>query len=417
MTTDFNETPGTSRYRKPGTSLTELWRTKPIFKLLVIGIVVGGAAWAANSYFSKNTKVETSVLPAPAANTSSSAATAGEVSPEYVKAVETQNQTRAEQATESGTSALPTPMQSAVMNPAISSVVEQNDQDPLKEFEESITPKMRTSSTSAIPVAPVVPAVPPEAVQALARQMQAQMQQVQREWAAPAMSTVRINEARDEAGGSTSARAADGGAQTYRDSYEGKTYIPAGSVLYGQMLTEANSDVPGPILGQMLSGPLAGARLVGSFQTFRNHLVIEFKTISFRRKTIKASILALDPNTTLGGVASEVDPRYLTRVILPAAAEFLKGFSSALSEDQTSVAVTGTGSTQITQSSTQEKTTKDALFDGMEKASDRVTQFMNEEASATKRLVRVAVGTPIALLFVKAVTECDLNEGCKVNVQ
>src|SRR5690606_12018046 len=48
--------------------------------------------------------------------------------------------------------------------------------------------------------------------------------------------------------------------------------IPAGTIEYAQLVTEANTDAPGPVMAQIASGPLAGARLIGSFQSTDNYL-------------------------------------------------------------------------------------------------------------------------------------------------
>jgi len=420
MSTDFNETPGTSRYRKSGTSLGDLWRTKPVFKLIVVLLVLGGAGLGANAYFSRNKAVEDSRLPAPAAPVATDV-NATEVTPQYIKAVRQQDEERANEARGTGESAIPTPMQNPVMNPSLDSVTDEMTTDPLREFEESIQQRVNPNPQPTPTPQVVAPVIPPEAMQALQRQMQAQMDQISGQWAPPNMTALVVQQsAEEQAPPSNNAGTPAGNAPSQGDSSAkraGKIYVPLGAVHYGQMLMEANSDVPGPVMGQILTGPLAGARVIGAFETFRNHLLIRFNKISFRRKEITTDILVLDPGTTLGGIATEVDPRYMTRVILPAASEFLRGIGEALSEDNSTVQIIGTGDTQTVVTSTDKKNVEDAALNGLEAAMDRVGQFVDDEANATKRLVRVAVGTPIGLFFVKAVTECDFVEGCKVDVQ
>jgi len=419
MSTDFNETPGTSRYRKSSTSLGDLWRTKPIFKLIVVLIVLGGAGLGANAYFSGSKSVETSRLPTPEATVNTDI-NSTEVTPQFVKAVREQDEERANEARGTGESAIPTPLQNPVMNPSLDSVTDEMTADPLREFEESIQSRVNpTPQPEPAQQQMAAPAMAPEALQALQRQMQAQMDQISGQWSPPNMTAVTVPYKEEDVTGNrggTPGNVPPGSGEAVA-STPGKTYIPLGAVHYGQMLMEANSDVPGPVMGQILSGPLAGARVVGAFEVFRNHLLIRFNKISFRRKEINADILVLDPNTTLGGIATEVDPRYMTRVILPAASEFLRGIGETLSEDSQTVQIIGTGDTQIVTTSEDKKDIEDAAMNGVEAAFDRVGQFVDEEAAATKRLVRVAVGTPIGLFFVKAVTECDFIEGCKVNVQ
>ena len=158
-------------------------------------------------------------------------------------------------------------------------------------------------------------------------------------------------------------------------------------------------------MAQILTGPLKGGRAIGSFETFREHLVIRFRTVSIGDKDLTTDILALDPNTTIGGLATEVDPRYTTRVLLPAAAAFIREYGAAISKPSSTTTVSGTGSSSITTNNQDKADSRDAMYAGISAASDRVAQFVDEEAAATKRLVRVAVGTPVGLFFVSPVKE------------
>ena len=178
----------------------------------------------------------------------------------------------------------------------------------------------------------------------------------------------------------------------------------AGTVNYAQMLTEANSDVPGPILAQVLSGPLTGGRAIGHFQVSDDYLVIEFNTITLKGKEYSVNALALDPDTTLGGMATEVDHRYFTRVILPAAGSFVSAFGDALSRPQTETIVTN-GAIVTLQA---KQGMKDALYAGVGSVGNSVGRFLDEQGARTRTLVRVAVGTPMGLFFLSSVRD---NEG------
>lgn len=177
--------------------------------------------------------------------------------------------------------------------------------------------------------------------------------------------------------------------------------VPAGTVNYAQLLTEANSDIPGPVLAQILSGPLSGGRAIGRFSVMNDYLVLTFNTVTHKGKEYSINALALDPDTTLGGMATEVDHRYFTRVLLPAAGAFASAFGKALGETKTETTV----SNGTVVSDQAKKGTKEALYEGLGEVGDTVSEFFKNEANNTKTLVRVAVGTPMGIFFLDSVTE------------
>lgn len=406
MSTDFNETPGAARYRKPGGSaLGQMWKN-PIFKLIAIVVVVGGVGMAGMQFMQKRTSEEQSVIPAAAVAVSPTSTENAEATPEYQRAVQQLDDTRAEEARGRGESALPTPMSSPVASPTIDTgVAAQETRDPLRDFERMINanqPIPAVASQPAQSIVPETPPVSPEVVQNLSRSYRTQMDMLMQQWNPTAMQVVNgvNNTVTEEEAARSSIQQASASEAT-----EVRPIIEAGAVFYGQMLMEANSDIPGPIMVQILTGPLAGGRAIGSFETYRNHLALRFNTVAIRGRQISVDILALDPDTTLGGVATEVDPRYFSRVVLPAAAEFISAFGEAISEPTSTTTVSGSGANSVTTNNQDGNDTKDALYAGMGEAFDKVSEFVEEESSSTKRLVRVAVGTPIGLFFVKRVCE------------
>lgn len=408
MATDFNETPGAARYKKPGgSSLGQMWKN-PIFKLIVVLIVGGGAAFAAMQFLSKPPAREQSVLPETQATAATSTNT--EITPEYQRAVQQLDQQRVDDARGRGESALPTPIQNPVAAPTVDTeIMAQGASDPLKDFENIINSSGRPGndlSASRQPQQPAAPPVSPEEVQNISRSMRTQIDQLIGQWQPEQMKQVSgaaLRDSRASSGSGSDDRSSS------REDGQGRLIVAAGMVYYGQMLMEANSDIPGPIMAQILTGPLAGGRAIGSFETYRSHLAIRFKTVAIRNREFTVDILALDPNTTLGGVVTEVDPRYFTRVLMPAAAAFVRAYGETLSEPASTTTVSGSGSSSITTNDQQKNDSRDALYKGLSEAADRVGNFVDEEASATKRLVRVAVGTPIGLFFVSSVKEDGAN--------
>lgn len=404
MATDFNETPGAARYKKTGgSSLGQMWKN-PIFKLVSFVIIGGGVAFAGMQFLSKPPKEAETVLPTVQSTATASPTT--EVTPEYQRAVQQLDEQRAAGARDRGVSAIPTPMQNPVAAPTVDvDATTQGVADPLRDFENIISNGRNTADTNQVTAVPqpAAPPVSPEAMQALTKTMRQQMDALMGQWGpVPMQVVVSTSSSRERASTDNSS---DRGGSAGNNNVEPRLIIQAGSVYYGQMLMEANSDIPGPVMAQILTGPFAGGRAIGSFETYRNHLAIHFKTVAIRNRQFTVDILALDPDTTLGGVVTEVDPRYFSRVLLPAAAAFVKAFGETISTPPSTTTVTGSGGSSITTNEGNDPTTKDALYAGMGEAADRVGDFVDQEGASIKRLVRVAVGTPVGLFFVSPVTD------------
>ncbi len=177
--------------------------------------------------------------------------------------------------------------------------------------------------------------------------------------------------------------------------------IPAGSIAYAQIITEANSDVPGPVLAEVASGPLAGGRAIGSFQVAEKHLVVQFNRIVKDGIEYPVQAYALDPGTTLPGVVSDVNNHYFTRVFLPAAAKFISGFAEAATQKDTQVVVSN--GTVVSESSN-ELDTEEQLLKGAKEAGQKLSQIVDEGARRP-RTIRIFAGTRVGILFLNSVAD------------
>jgi hypothetical protein len=133
--------------------------------------------------------------------------------------------------------------------------------------------------------------------------------------------------------------------------------------------------------------------------------VLQFSIADKDKKDYTINAIALDPDTTLGGMATDVDERYFTRVLLPAAAGFMQGFGEALSQGSSNIVQNGT--TTIVQQSG--KGLQQGMFQGAASAGQALGQFFQNQANNTKPLVRVAAGTPMGLFFITSVTDQVLD--------
>ncbi len=187
-----------------------------------------------------------------------------------------------------------------------------------------------------------------------------------------------------------------------------KILIPAGEINYAQLLMEANSDIPGPILGLLVSGKYSGSRVIGSFQRQEEYLVLKFSTLIDKKgRSIPIEAYAVDPDTTLTGMATDVDHRYFRRIIIPAAVKFIEGMGQAVAQNgSTTVSVDSGGGTVSQQNN--DLDTKQEFSKAVEEAANKVGDVLDKD-SDVEILVRVKAGTPMGILFVQQVTDQSIN--------
>lgn len=393
----------------------DAWRNKPIFKLVVIMIGVGAAlALVLGTVTPDRKPVESEIGKAPKLVE----APGGTASPFFIEQNKQANLERADSAMQAGGSALPTPV-----GHDMTDLMNKNKKDPLVEFREETERLKHELRSEQAQNAQRMQAMKDEITaqnmkrgiendDSLARAMQKQMEALMESWNPRKGAVIKgygedvAKEEKEEAAKFAAAEEREFNQISQVESND-KVIVPSGTVNYVQLLTEANSDIPGPILAQILSGPLSGGRAIGRFAVQSDYLVMTFSTVSLRGKEYSINALALDPDTTLGGMASEVDHRYFSRVLLPAAGAFVQAFGQALSETDTTTTVTDGSVLQ----DKAKKGSKEALYSGLGQAGQTMSQFFQNEANNIKTLVRVAVGTPMGLFFTQPVMSSGRGSG------
>ena len=399
-------------------NLTHAWRSQPLFKLFVLMVAVGAIVAVAVSLFSgSNIKSSVGLARPPELHE----APGGKSSPYLQEQTDMANKHRTEEAMQSGGSALPTPIGPGAESGELSPNTPK--EDPLNELRAEVADmNKQLQDAKQVQAVPPPPPPPPEPFDdSLAQAMQRQMSQLLDSWVPKSTRLVEVYDletlARErQAEQDKATQAAQQANQALGIGTSAvppaKTIVAAGTVSYAQLLTEANSDVPGPILAQLVSGPLKGARIIGQFQVsngYSDYLTMSFKLANLKGTDYKINAIALDPDTTLGGMATEVDQRYLMRLVLPAAAAFLQGFASSLGQGNTSLSTNGT-TTIIQQSG---KSFQQGEYTGLSAAAQTAGQFFQNQANQTMPLVRVAAGTPMGIFFVETVTDAPLQTGAQ----
>lgn len=426
--------------------LLMLWQDNPVFKVIVIMVVIIILYFAYSTFFADDdTVVDMSRLGAP--STVTSVPGEGEVDPETRAAIEARNEQDAQRAAQTGTSALPTPIGSDDAKIDIPDIGDDGT-DPLSVWRrqsESVNltnnPNEGNASTDTTPAAPtfdgfqqpltpvmpqVQPAPPqvqqvtnPELTTAFAEQMRVIISTKQPQPASHATSNYPspyakyVQDVQDQelammeselSSGSMSSPAMTGDDVSYEEMEDDdKVILPAGQVVYAQILNALNSDINSPVLAHILSGPFAGGRAIGAFQRDNEYLVLRFDKIIKDDVVYSADVYALDADTTLGGLRTGVNRHWVRRVILPAAAEFIAGVGEAIAETNETTVVTDGGNAVTDE---EELDTQEELAKGVERAADKVSEIFEEDEDI-EITVTLDKGTPIGMMFVESVTEGD----------
>lgn len=183
--------------------------------------------------------------------------------------------------------------------------------------------------------------------------------------------------------------------------------IKAAQILHAVVLTAINSDEPGPVLAQVVSGPYSGTRLLGAFERPQNSekIVLRFQTFTSPNAAQSQQInaVAVDPGSARTAMASDVDNHYLQRYGFLLAGSFLNGFSQAIKQSgAVQTTTTGTGGSSA-QTAYPQLSTKDKMLEAFGEVGKEVSQLMRAEVGRPPTITLNA-GTPIGLLFLSDVS-------------
>jgi intracellular multiplication protein IcmE len=207
-------------------------------------------------------------------------------------------------------------------------------------------------------------------------------------------------------GGSTSATGTAGAATASAastDATTGPTFVRAGTVMPAVLITPINSDTPGPILAEITSGPLAGARLLGTFSASDKQVVVKFSTLSMvgQPKSFTIQAYAVDQNTSAPGLATDVNNHYLKKYGLLAAAAFVGGYGQAIETQGTTTVISPLGGATVSQGQLSNSQISKAALGNV---GDRLASQIQQDSSQTRPTIKVEGahgqgGVPIGVMF------------------
>lgn len=394
---------------KKGKTLGAAWKDNPLIKFGLIGAAVLVVIVLVTLFGGEEKEAPTSLVSR--GNKVKEAPGTEEVTPVMKEAMEEKNQQRIDEAQKQGISAIPTPIEPPK---ALLDVPEETEaEDPLLRWKQMQEERAKAQREQQL-VEQQKPQNDPERekrIQGLASNMSAQMGEIfgrDKKSQMQHMEVFSMDKLQQAQTFMDSGLSAEDGKLTNASAVQAKpanVLLAAGKVEYAQMMLEANSDIPGPVVAMMASGTFNGGRLLGKFKREQDYLVIEFNTLVTKRGTsVPISAIAVDPQTSLTGVATDVDHRYFQRIVLPAAAKFVEGLGEAYAETTT----TTSQSSSSTVTSSEDLDTKQELGKAVSEAASQVADVLEEDGKNVEPLVVVAAGTPVGVLFMESITDQTL---------
>ena len=411
---DFDDAnSGFDDFNKKGT-LGDIWRNNPMVK---IGVILAGFAVVLGAIilFGGKEKPPTQSVVSGTSEVNE-APGSSEVSKTMQDAMEERNVQLAEEALRNSGSAVPMPIDPA-KNPVAFPADQASDEDPLERWRRMQEERIRQQEVIQQAQPPEKEEAPPvdtrtPMVNAMAESMASQMGAVLKQQPIPSPHYKRITSVTfledmerkkmEKYMSQQQAAMANQGLNSNGEEQVENILLPAGTIEYGQLLIEANTDAPGPVIAQIVSGPLRGSRVIGSFESTDEYITLNFSAIVIDGINYQAEAVAIDPATTLPGMVTEIDRRYFKRIVLPMAAEFVTGLADAISESGTTTVFIEGGNVG---QSTAPKDNRQEVASGISEAGEAFSDIIQEEADRTQPMLRIAAGTPIGILFVSPVSD------------
>jgi len=183
--------------------------------------------------------------------------------------------------------------------------------------------------------------------------------------------------------------------------------IPAFTRATGSITIGVDSDNSGtPVIGTIWSGPYSGA----TFKAPRSQLagdgvVLHFTTMYWNHKTYTVDAYALKDTTLMANVATDVNHRYWSRILLPAIASGI-GKAGQLYQDANTDILTNGYSTVTSHASMPNGTAVTGVIAGGT-AAEAANVLKQDAAKLPATQVTVDAGQPVYIQFMASVTTAD----------
>lgn len=183
--------------------------------------------------------------------------------------------------------------------------------------------------------------------------------------------------------------------------------IPGLTRYPGTIDTAIDSDNPeSKVIAVIPAGKLQGAQLAApNVQLAGDGVIVNFKTLSFKGMTCTIDAYAQDDETQRSSIASDVNHRYVTRIILPALANGIGKVGQLYEDSNTQILTTNSGTVTGRTDSPDSKAVAGVIAGGI---GQQTAQVMTQDASRLPvTQVNVDRRQVVSILFMKPVTDKD----------
>ncbi|MDD2748729.1 MAG: TrbI/VirB10 family protein [Acidithiobacillus sp.] len=184
---------------------------------------------------------------------------------------------------------------------------------------------------------------------------------------------------------------------TSQSGHTGPVLANPGHIAFGELITSINSNEPGPVEAEIVSGRFKGAKVLGSFKREKDRLVVKLDEMTWNHQSYKISAYAINAKTARTYVATSVNHHTLVRWGGLIAASFLGGIDDALSMANSTTTLSN-GYAAVTNQLTNGEIPLDAAGNVGNVLTPILAKRFNEPPT-----VREAQGAPIGLLFMEPV--------------
>lgn len=198
-----------------------------------------------------------------------------------------------------------------------------------------------------------------------------------------------------------------GAAGTAATTATSRINIPGLSRYPGTIDTAIDSDNPeSKVIAVIPAGKLQGAQLAApNVQLAGDGVIVNFKTLAFNGMTCTIDAYAQDDETQRSSIASDVNHRYFTRIILPAVANGLGKGGQMYEDSNTQILTTNSGTVTGRTGTPDSKALAGVIVGGI---GQQAAQVMTQDASRLPvTQVNVDRRQVVSILFMKPVTDKD----------
>ena len=171
----------------------------------------------------------------------------------------------------------------------------------------------------------------------------------------------------------------------------------AGDVAYAYIVNGTDTDTPGPLIAEVTSGDLKGARLIGSFTANRETtaMIVSFDRVVLADGTnLPTTAYAVDAIYGDLAIRSKFSGRYFQRYGPRLAGAFLRGAGAAIASTGTQIVGVGDAVTVVSP----EQSTREAIAAGVADVGEQLAGEI-EELGPDGPLVQLFAGKPIGVLW------------------